>query len=161
MLSHSPVSHSYFLLCLHCNLTLLMHSMSETWSHKIVLFWEEPFIYFRWKKYLTTNQLTNKANTKNLTKNPQRPIYLNYMTPGIPNPREYLFLLPKRQSYTFAASPRPFSDCFRLHWREEWEVNTASSLQVQCPTQTHRATWISCNKSVKIILVSIQTTLSR
>lgn len=87
------------------------------------------------EKYLTTNQTTKEK--KILTKYPKRPIYFYYITPGIPNPREYLVLLPKRQNYTFAVSPRPFSDGFRLHRREEWEVNTASSLQDQCPMQYH------------------------
>lgn len=101
VLSHSPVSHSHFLLCLHCSLTLLMHSMfTETWSYKIGLFWEEPFVYFRLKN---TSQQTNqprKQTPKNLTKTPQRPIYLNYITLGFPNPREYNFLLSKRQRVT-------------------------------------------------------------
>lgn len=54
---------------------------------------------------------TKKQTPKNPTKSPQRHIYLNYITPGIPNPRDYLVLLPKNKRYTFAVSPRPFSDC--------------------------------------------------
>lgn len=43
---------------------------------------------------------TKKQTPENLTKDPQRPIFLNYITRDIPNSREYLVLLTKRQRVT-------------------------------------------------------------